>query len=125
MNKKQLSNLLGAGTVTAVILLTALLLGSRPGESITSGGAEAQMTPTSVTLESENEMLRQAIEQYQQREAAYAAQIEQANQLLSEQTPPTYDDDDYGYDDDDDHEEYEHEDEDDDDHEGYEHDEDD
>ena len=95
MNKNQIMNLLGAGTMTLLIVITGLLfnagvIGSASADSISSD-VQTVMMDGEAAVQAENAQLREAIVELQNREAQYAQQIDQANQLLQEQnTAATY-----------------------------------
>ena len=89
MSKKQLMNLIGAGTMTALIVITGLLfnggvIGSASADNLSSN--QAITLEGDAALQAENAQLRDAVIQLQDREAQYAAQIDEANQLLQEQS---------------------------------------
>jgi len=88
VNKKQIMNLLGAGTVTALLVVTGLLFGGRSFDMEVAdnetGIVQTLMVSGDSSLEAENAQLRDAVIELQQREEQYVAQIEQANQLLQE-----------------------------------------
>ncbi len=105
MNKKQKANLIGAGTVTGSLLMFGLIFGG-------VGAKDTAVTDpinnnTTIIEEGTDptvEELQNALQIMKNREAEYAAQIEQANQLLAEQAnQANYSD----YDDDDEYEEHE------------------
>lgn len=106
MDKKQLANLLGAGTLTGLILASILLFGQgRLNDS--SSALETQTMsnpviveveqpvtdPNAAALQAQNEQLQEALQTMQERETAYQEQIDIANQALAEQaanTAPAY-----------------------------------
>lgn len=116
MNRQQMTNLIGAGTITGVLLLIAFLFGGGPR----IGNAQAaQSSPQTVqieaapqdaapqdaaTLAQQNAELRQAVDTLLAREQQYADQLQQANDALAQQAAPAGE---YGYEEDEEHEEYE------------------
>jgi len=101
MNKKQLINFLGAGTITGFILAIVMLLsggGAAAGAAVeaTTGTAVPVIVPntpgiTEVVplanynqLQVENDQLLQDLQTMQGREAQYQAQIKSANQLMAQ-----------------------------------------
>ena len=128
MDKQKLVNLLGASTVTAVLLIIMLAFGGEwnGGGSTAVDAASAPDTNVQVVpidsynaLEQENEQLQEALDTMIDREAQYQTQLDQANQLLDEAAAPAYEEE-YEeeayeeYEDEDDDEEEEYEDDDDD-----------
>ena len=120
MDKQKLVNLLGAGTVAAVVLSMVLVFGGGWGstsavDSPTTDNVQVVPLDSYNSLEQENEQLRQALDTMTDREAQYQAQLDQANQLLNEAAAPAsgraYEDEEHeAYEhEEDEHEEYEHE----------------
>ena len=108
MNKKQLSNILGAGTITGFILALMLLFnsGGVQGEtavlptSSPSGITEVVPMENYTQLQAQNDQLVQDLQTMQDRELQYEAQITTANELTAQQDAAAqqngrYDDDDY------------------------------
>ncbi len=86
MNKKQKANVIGAGTVTGLLLMLGLAFG---GVGAKDNTAVTEPVST-LTINQDGsdptvEQLQETLQVMQNREAEYAAQIEQANQLLAEQ----------------------------------------
>ena len=95
MNKQQITNLLGAGTMTALIVGIGMLL-SNGGQPTASADQPENLVASTELVMDDTAAMRQTIRELQAREAEYAAQIELANQLLAEQNNnATYDDDEY------------------------------
>ena len=104
MDKKQIANLLGAGTLTGLILASIFLFGQGRFDN-TSALEQQTMTnpviveveplaetviepitdPNAEALQAQNEQLHQALQTMQEREAAYQEQINIANDALAEQ----------------------------------------
>ena len=119
MNKKQLSNILGAGTITGFILALMLLFNSGDVQGETA--VSPTTTPSGITevvpmenytqLQVQNDQLVQDLQVMQSREQQYETQITAANEMMAEQSAAAqqtgnYDDD---YEEHEEHEEDEHE----------------
>ena len=89
MNKKQKANLIGAGTVTALLLMLGLAFGNVGAKDT----AVTEPASNRITIQDQTnpsvEQLQQELQAMQNREAEYAAQIRQANELLAEQAKQT------------------------------------
>ena len=117
MNKKQLTNLLGAGTITGFILALVLMFSNGDVQGQTAvipatdqpGITEVVPLADYNQLAAENDQLALDLQTMQGREAQYEAQLTQANDLLAQ--PQTYAG---GEHEEPEHEEHEHE--------GYDHD---
>lgn len=138
MNKQQIANLLGAGTIT--VLVVALLMLFNFGESDPTADAATGSDPNTAVqvvplddynaLQSENDQLQEALQTMQDRELQYQTQLDAANNALNQSASSSSYSGEYEEYEDDDHEEYEHEEhehehDDDDDHDEYEHEDDD
>ena len=94
MNKKQLSNILGAGTITGFILALMLLFnnGDVQGETAvspattTSGITEVVPMENYSQLQAQNNQLVQDLQVMQSREQQYETQITTANELMAQQS---------------------------------------
>ena len=92
MNKQQIANLLGAGTIT--VLVVALLMLFNFGESnSTADAATGSDSNTAVqvvplddynALQSENDQLQEALKTMQDREMQYQTQLDAANNALNQ-----------------------------------------
>ena len=89
MNKKQLTNLIGAGLMSGLILASALLLNGRQ-ESNALGSIAPDAGVTTVQIEgapdNDVQVMEQTILELQAREAEYQAQLEAAQAYIEEQT---------------------------------------
>ena len=94
MNKKQKINLIGAGTLTALIAVAGFSFNSGGVRAVAadafSSTGQSILLSEDAAIHAENDQLRDAITQMQDREAQYAQQIEQANVLLQEQSQAGY-----------------------------------
>ena len=119
MNKKQLSNILGAGTITGFILALMLLFnnGDVQGETAVlpttspSGITEVVPMENYSQLQAQNDQLVQDLQVMQSREQQYEAQITTANEMMAQQSAAAqqtgnYDDE---YEEHEEHEEDDHE----------------
>ncbi|HSH01036.1 MAG TPA: hypothetical protein VLL52_00870 [Anaerolineae bacterium] len=85
-DKKRLGNIIGATMATIFVLALFLIFGPGPGPA-TAGTNDPN--PVVITtdgdnqLATENDQLRQAVQTMQEREAAYQAEIQKANDLLT------------------------------------------
>ncbi len=113
MNKQQITNLLGAGTVTGLMVAAALFfgggLGSQPDTVAANANPPIVIAAEGIATDSvtaENAQLREAVQLLQGREGEYRAQIEQANILLAENAAQAqgYEGEAYEYEDEDDYE---------------------
>ena len=95
MDKKQIANLLGAGTLTGLVLASVLLFGQGQLDASAAADNTAASQPAIVEvaapstdgdpLQVQNDQLQEALQTMQEREAAYQEQIELANEALAEQ----------------------------------------
>lgn len=87
MNKQQLTNLLGAGTISALAVALALMFGGRGPQ--TADTVPAQDTTNVVTevdpLAEQNAQLLEAVEVLQAREVDYQTQLTTAQEALNAQ----------------------------------------
>ena len=88
MTKQQMTNLIGAGTIAAIMLIIALVFsggnnantaGADPGGGITTA-TEVIVDPA---LQTENMQLKEAVQVLQEREAQFTEQINLANEQLA------------------------------------------
>ena len=86
MNKAQMVNLLGFGTMIALILITGLLFSPPSATSVSANTApenrQVIVIDSETALQSGNAELRDAVLELQAREALYDAQIERALRVL-------------------------------------------
>jgi hypothetical protein len=94
VNKKQLGSLLGAATITGLVVIMLLLLGghdaavgTEPATTSAADSASAQVVPFELynQLQDENAQLQQNMRVMLLREAQYQAQLNLANQRLQRQ----------------------------------------
>jgi hypothetical protein len=94
VNKRQLGILLGAATITGLVLVMLLLLGgpdtaagADPTTVATADSTSAQVVPLESykRLQAENAQLRQNLQIMLMREAQYQSQLNLANQMLQRQ----------------------------------------
>lgn len=114
MNRKRLTNLIGAGTMATLIVAAGLAFGGNPFGNAAGATTEATVTSAVVASEdplaAENAQLRAALTTMQQRELVYQDRLNEANTLLSQQTTNSGSNGAaYGDDDDDEYEAHEHE----------------
>lgn len=106
MSKKQLSHILGAGTVTGVLLaLMMLLSGGDVGNAAGETAVSTQTAPSGITevvpmenynqLQAQNEQLMQDLQTMQAREQQIQDQINAANSYESEEYEEYEEDDEY------------------------------
>lgn len=91
-NRKRLTNLLIAGTLT--VLLLTVYLAFRGGDTAVAASTTVEQTAVTATsaafqsqieaLQAQNTELRSAVQTLQAREAEYQQQIESANQTINE-----------------------------------------
>ena len=96
MNKNQLTNLIGAGTIAAMMLILGLVFsgsGNLASANPDTSPAVAEMASTAdSTLQAENQNLRETVQLMQEREALMIEQINIANEQLA---APAYGEGDY------------------------------
>ena len=89
MTKQQMTNLIGAGTIAAIMLIVAITFGggdrsavnaSNDGNSNATGEVVVMPDPE---LQAENAQLKEAIQILQEREAQFTEQINIANEQLA------------------------------------------
>ena len=107
MNKNQLTNLIGAGTIAAMMLILGLVFsgsGNLASANPDTSPAVAEMASTAdSTLQAENQNLRETVQLMQEREALMIEQINIANEQLA---APAYGEGDYeGHEEGEEHEE--------------------
>ena len=89
MTKKQIMNLLGAGTMTIMLLGAGLLFSGRGTLFADTGDFTDQqileMAQSEASLLLENNALRETIAEFQDREVEYTQLVDQANAMLVEQ----------------------------------------
>ncbi|MCP4359442.1 MAG: hypothetical protein GY796_15635 [Chloroflexi bacterium] len=107
MNKKQLSNVLGAGMITGFVLALILLFNGGDAPIASSGVTEVVPMENYNQLQAQNDQLIQDLQMMQNREQQYEAQITTANELIAQQSV-NYGDEDHD-EEHDEHEEDEHE----------------
>ena len=89
MTKQQMTNLIGAGTIAAVMLIVAIAFGSGNRNAANTGNVgnsnpagEVVVMPDA-ELQAENAQLKETIQLLQEREAQFTEQINIANEQLA------------------------------------------
>ena len=87
MTKQQITNVIGAGTLAALVLIIGLVFGSNgqssSAEPIVPNTSIVTVTDAPSALESENAQLKETIAILQDREAQFVEQINIANEQLA------------------------------------------
>ena len=89
MTKQQMTNLIGAGTIAAIMLIVAIAFGSGNRNAVNANN-DGNSNPTDdvvvmpdAELQAENAQLKEAIRVLQEREAQFTEQINIANEQLA------------------------------------------
>lgn len=98
MDKTKIANLIGAGSMTTLMITLALLFGGGWGTADASGGTTtvteqpALVVPVDNAdpLQQQNQQLQDALQLMQEREAIYQSQLDEANAALTAQSNASY-----------------------------------
>ena len=87
MTKQQMTNLIGAGTIAAIMLIIALAFGGGNSKPIMAETGDdnvaGEVITTDTALQTENAQLKEAVQVLQEREAQFTEQINLANEQLN------------------------------------------